>query len=447
MDRYDVVVIGSGNAGQAAADGARRAGRRVALVDRRELGGTCALRGCVPKKVLVAAAEAMDTIRRAHMHHIGVGPAHLDWAALIGRELALISGTSAALAASLRSRGIDVYAGTARFVSPDALDVDGVQLAADHFVVAAGSRPRTLQMPGAEILLTSEDFLARRELPRSAVFVGAGVIAMEFAHVLVRAGTKVTLVGDRVLAGFDPDVVARLVAYTRGLGVTIQDGVRVTGVARKDGGVEATYQGAAGEGTVGAEVVFHAAGRVPDTDDLDLGAAGVERDNKGPRLDLWLRSTSNPRLEFAGDAVPQSPQLSPVASYEGMVAARNLDGPVAPPNYDPIPRVVFSVPQLATVGLDPRRATEAGIAFDVIDNDMRSWRSARTYAEEEAFSRVLLEQGTGRVLGASILGHCAPELIHPFAFAIRHGWNGRDLGEMIYAYPTFHADIKYMVGE
>jgi glutathione reductase (NADPH) len=195
-----------------------------------------------------------------------------------------------------------------------------------------------------------------------------------------------------------------------------------------------------------AASVVDATGRVADLDDLDLDAAGVERDGRGARIDEFLRSTSNPDVYFAGDAIAGSPQLSPVATYEGRIAGRNLTGgPLTAPDYRSIPSVVFTIPALGSVGLTEAKARDEGIDVEVKTNDMRSWRSTRTYAESVAFAKVILERGSRRIVGAHLVGRGAAELVHAFAFAMKHGVTADALRETVFAYPTFHADLPYLV--
>ncbi len=440
---YDLIVIGAGNAGQAAAGQVRAAGWRVAVIESRDVGGTCPLRGCVPKKVLVAAAEAMDVIARARAHHIEVGPARLDWGKLIARKQTFVSGVPADFEQSLVKRGIDVLHGRARFVGSHAVEVAGRRLSARKILVATGSTPRALGVPGQEHARTSDDVLELDQLPASVVFVGAGVIAMELGHVMARAGARVTILArSKVLQALDPDAVARLVDVTRAFGIDVrEDAVPVSIRAASDGWTVALRSG----GSVEAELVVNAAGRVADLADLDLAAAGVALEHGRPRLDAHLRSVSTPDVSFAGDANPGAPQLSPVATYEGRIIAHNLLGTeLRSPNYHPIPRVVFSIPPLGAVGMSEVDARRTG-EIEVKQNDMTEWRSARTYAEPAAYAKVLIAKDTRKILGAHLLGHGAPELIHAFALAIRTGLSASELAEAVYAYPTFHADLKFMV--
>lgn len=448
MNQTDLIVLGAGNAGLAAASVARQAGWSVLVVEARDVGGTCPLRGCVPKKVLVAAAEVLDTISRAKQHGIEVGPPRLDWAALIEREQSFVTGVPGEFEASLRRRGIDLVRGEGRFVDRHIVDVDGVRYEARKILVATGSIPRPLGIPGAEHLITSEDILSNPELPESIVFVGAGVVAMELGHVLVRAGSRVTLleVADRPLPALDPDAVAHLVEHTRSLGIDVQTGVNVTSVVQRDDGFAVHFDGGDTTRTIVAHAVVNGAGRIPNLSSLHLDCAQVKTEGHRVLLDEQLRSQSNPSIYFAGDALPGTLQLSPVATHEGKVAGNNIIGlsPLSP-QYASTPSVVFTIPALAQVGLTEAAAKARGIDYTVVENDLASWRSARTYAEETAYAKVLLERGTGKILGAHLLGHGSQETIHAFAFAISEGL-GRDfVAQASYAYPTFHADLKHLV--
>jgi glutathione reductase (NADPH) len=445
---YDLIVIGAGNAGQAAAGIAREAGWSVLVVESRDVGGTCPLRGCVPKKVLVAAGETLDAIARAPIHRIRVGKPKLDWSKLIRRKQTFVAGVPEAFEKSLKARGIDVLHGRARFVGRTEIAVGTRRFSARKILVATGSKPRRLPFAGAEHMITSDDILDMRRLPASVVFVGGGVIALEFTHLFARAGARVTIleVMPQPLPELDLDCVARLAEATRALGVKILTGVEIAGIEKRGRDFVVRFRHEGRWRSVGARCVANGAGRVADLEDLGLEAAGVTRE--GPRVDLdeFLRSRSNPDVFFAGDAIATKPQLSPIATYEGKIVGHNLTREsMAAPEYVSSPSVVFSVPALASVGWTEDEARERGRDFDVKQNDMREWRSARTYAETTAFAKVLVEKGSGHILGAHLLGHGAAETIHAFAFAIRHGVTADELRETVYAYPTFHSDVKFLV--
>jgi glutathione reductase (NADPH) len=404
----------------------------------------------VPKKVLVAAAEALDVIARAGAHRIAVGPATLDWAGLIARKESFVRGVPESFAASLEKKGVEILRGPARFVGRNAVEVGGTRHEARHLVIAAGSKPRPLGLPGEELALTSDDLLVLEKLPASLVFIGAGVIGLELAHVFARAGTRVTILEllPRALPRNDADAVDRLVAATGKLGIELRTGVRVERLGRAGGGVEVAFEEGGARTTIVAEQVANGSGRVADLDRLDLAAGGVEVDRGRVKVDRFLRSSSNPAVWVAGDALAGTPQLSAVATYEGRIVGRNIVGagePIAP-DYASIPSVVFTVPPLATVGRTAEEAKKDGVDFAVHENDMHEWRSGRTYGEETAYAKVLVERGSDRIVGAHLVGHGAAETIHAFAFAMKHGVTATELRETVYAYPTFHSDLKFLVG-
>lgn len=447
-DRYDVIVLGAGNAGLAAAGAARAAGRRVLVAEGRDVGGVCPLRGCVPKKVLVAAAQCLDTIARASTHAIEIGPPRLDWGKLVARERTFTEGVSRELEASLENRGVEIARAVARFSGPHEVEVSARRISAEKIVVATGSVPRPLPIPGAEHLVTSDHLLEMPSLPERVVFVGAGVIAFEFAHVLSRAGSEVTLleVAPRVLPALDADASAQVAAATRELGVTIETGVTVDRVDDGCDEVRVEYRVDGRRAIARAALAANGAGRIADLAALGLAAAGITLERGTVQIDPYLRSVENPDVSFAGDAIPGRPQLSPVATYEGRIVGHNLThDELRSPAYGHIPAALYTVPAAATVGLTEEEAVRGGLDFDVRTNDMRPWRSARTHAEARAWAKVLVDRSNGRILGAHLVGHGAEETIHSFALAIEKGMTADEIASRVYAYPTFHSDLKFLV--
>jgi glutathione reductase (NADPH) len=448
-DRYDVLILGGGNAGFGVTVPTREAGLKVALAEDRDLGGTCPNRGCTPKKVLVAAGHALHEIRQAHMHGIAVSTPSLDWTKLIDREKALIDGIPDRLAKTLAERGVDVFRDSATFVDRNTVKVGGRVIEATHIVIATGSRARRLPIPGADLMITSDEVLSERERPESVVFVGGGVIALEFGHVYAGAGTKVTIleVLPRLLPALDADAVEEIRAESEAIGIEVHTGVKVLRVERAQGGkLRTVFEANGKEHAVEADRVVNGAGRIANVDRLDLDKGGIEHDGFRIAVDDFLRSTSNPAVFVCGDALTGVPQLSPVATYEGHIVGDNIvEGPKHRPDYASLPAAVYTVPALASVGLTEAQAKEEGFDTKVSVNHMEDWFSARTYAETRAYAKVIVDAGSDRILGAHMVGHGAEELINIFALAKAHGITATALRDFIFAYPSFSSDIKHMV--
>ncbi|RUU13497.1 NAD(P)/FAD-dependent oxidoreductase [Mesorhizobium sp. USDA-HM6] len=448
MQKYDVVILGGGNAGMGVTVATRAAGLSVAIIEPRDLGGTCPNRGCTPKKVLVAAAHALDEIERAGRHAISVDRPRLDWRALIEREKAIIRDIPSRLSGLMARRGVDVISGDAAFIGSNAIRVNDRELEARNIVIATGSKPRPLPIPGAEHLTFSDDVLNDPELPGAAVFVGGGVIAFELGHVYARAGVDVTILEalPQLLGAFDADAVAQLRSESERLGISIHTKAWIKSVDKADGRLRVSFARDGVDHLVNADRVINCAGRVANVEGLDLGAGVVVHREGRIEIDDHLRSRSNPDVYVCGDAVWNSPQLSPVATYEGGIVGRNIvDGPRHRPDYAHIPASLYTVPALASVGLTEARAREQELHVKVHVNDMQGWLSARTYAENLAWSKIIVEETTERIVGAHILGHAGEELIHIFALAMRHGITASQLAEMVYGFPTFSADIRNMM--
>jgi|SRR5882672_907181 len=446
---FDLIVIGAGSGGSAATYRCRNAGWSVAVVDELPYGGTCALRGCDPKKVLVGAAEVADWNRRMQGRGIA-GDTNISWPELMRFKRTFTDPVPANRERAFEQAGIAAYHGPARFVGSDRLSVDGQVLEARHFVIAAGAKPRPLDIPGEEHLLTSTAFLELDQLPARVAFVGAGYISFEFAHIARRAGTKATIVGrGRPLQRFEQDLVTRLVHHTRSLGIELWLDTEVTAIELRGSGYRLQVNTRGRAETVEADQVVHGAGRVPNTEGLALGAANVatERDG-GVLVNEFLQSITNPHVYAAGDAAasPGSLPLTPVAGYEGTIVASNLlEGNKRTPDYRGIPSVVFTVPPLAGVGLTEAEARQRGLDARVKTQDTSAWYSNRRVAETCAMFKVIVDGRTDRIAGAHLLGPHAEEVINLFALAIRSGVSASDLKHLLYAYPTSGSDVPNMI--
>ena len=448
-EKFDLVAIGTGSGASAVAHRCRSAGWKVAIVDSRPFGGTCALRGCDPKKVLVGAADAIDWNRRMEGKGLRSGEARIEWPELMSFKRSFIEGVPKNREEGFARAGIEAFHGRARFVGPTSVRVGETVLEGRYVVVAAGMKPADLKIPGTEHLTMSDEFLELDQLPRRIAFVGGGYISFEFAHVAARAGSEVNILhrGERPLPRFDPDLVDLLVERTRKLGVHVEVQTAVEKIERTADGLALHASTTGQDRLFHSDMVVHGAGRVPAIDDMDLAAAGVDWDQRGVKVNEYLQSVSNPSVYAAGDAAASGgPPLTPVAGYEGRIVAANLlKGNKATADYGGIPSVAFTVPPLAAVGLQEAAARRQGLRFRVRQERTSGWYSSRRIAEDHSGFKVLIEEETERILGAHLLGPHAEDTINLFALAIRSGLPATDLKQMIFAYPTHASDVAYML--
>src|SRR5712671_1343902 len=444
---YDLVIVGTGTAAMTAAMRVRAAGWSVAVIDFRPFGGTCALRGCDPKKMLVSGAEAVDFASRMRTRGVA-GKLEVDWSELMAFKRGFTDPVPGKHERMYADRGIDTLHGHARFTGRNTMRVGDEVLEGRHFLIAAGAEPVKLGIRGEEHLATSEDFLNLERLPRRMVLVGGGYIAAEFSHIAACAGAKVTILqrGERMLAHFDPDLVDWLMEKFGTIGIDVRTRTRVERIEKTGTGFAVRANSKGTSTTVEADIVVHAAGRAPALDALDLGTAEVSVKSGRLELNEYLQSVSNPAVYAAGDAAQMGPPLTPVSSHDAKIAAANmLEGNLLKPNYTGVPSVAFSVPPIAAVGLSEADARKQGLGFRVKSQKASDWYTARRVAETTYGFKVLVEEGTDRILGAHLVGPHVDEVINVFALAIRKGLTAEDLKTTMFAYPTGASDIGYMV--
>ncbi len=445
MTNFDLIVIGTGTAGSVAAARCRNAGWTVAIVDELPFGGTCALRGCDPKKVLVGAAEAVDWSRRMVGRGV-VGELAIDWRALMAFKRTFTDPVALRKELSFIDSGIEVFHGRARFVDRTSVAVGDEVLSARHVLIATGARPAPLGVPGSEHVIESDGFLELEELPRSIVFIGGGYVSFEFAHVAARAGADVTILhrSARPLDAFDGDLVSRLVRASEERGIRVHVDTPVESIEARGDGFVVHARGRHFD----ADLVVHGAGRVPATASLELDRGGVTITQRGAvAVNDYLQSVGNEAVYAAGDvAGTVHPALTPVSSEHGHVVAENLlHGNTRRPDLTEVPSVVFTIPPLAKVGLTEDQARAQGVRFTVLSEDASTWYSTRRTGESHAASKVLVEETTGRILGAHLFGPNAAEVINVFAIAIRAGMTAEQVKATTFAYPTGASDVSYMV--
>jgi glutathione reductase (NADPH) len=445
--QYDLAIIGSGTAAMTAAMAVRAAGWKVAVTDFRPFGGTCVLRGCDPKKMLVSGTAALDYAQRMRNNGV-VGNVRIEWPELMAFKRAFTDPMPEKMEQTYIEKGIDTYHGRVRFIGKNSLRVEGDVLEAKHILLASGAEPIKLNIPGEEHLITNEEFLALETLPRRIVLVGGGYIAAEFSHIAARAGASVTVFqrGERMLKKFDPEVVGWLMESFKTLGIDLRTRTLVEAIEKINGGYAVRARAAGNSVRVEADLVVHAAGRAPAFEPLDLEAAGVATEKGRLKLNEYLQSVSNPAVYAAGDAAQMGPPLTPVASYDAEVVAANLlNGNHRKPDYAGVPSVAFTIPSIAAVGISEAEGAKKGIKFKIRSQKATDWFTARQAAESVYGFKILVDEESNLVLGAHLVGPHVEEVINIFALAIRHGLTVNDLKATIFAYPTGASDIGSML--
>ncbi|MBI4472598.1 MAG: NAD(P)/FAD-dependent oxidoreductase, partial [Acidobacteria bacterium] len=394
------------------------------------------------------AADAVDWVRL--MEGKGIrGGAAIDWPGLMRFKRTFTEPVPEHRERAFLKAGMDVLHGTARFTGPNSLQIGNDELQARFILIGTGMRPATLGIPGEDLVTLSDDFLDLEQLPPRVVFTGGGYISMEFAHVSARAGADVTVLhrGDRPLEGFDPDLVKILVEKTRSVGIRLELETGVTRIERIASGLRVHGVRAGADTTYDADIVVHGAGRVPNIDALELRRGNVEFGRGGVTVNEFLQSVSNPSVYAAGDAAASGGlPLTPVAGYEGQIVADNiLKGNHRKFDHPVTPTVSFTIPPIASVGLQEKAAKEKGLRFRTHFEDTGKWYASRRVGETHSATKVLIEEGTDRILGAHLLDLHADELINVFALAIRFGITASDLKDFVFGYPTHASNIRYMV--
>lgn len=444
---YDLLVIGSGVAGHAPAVKCAKAGWRVGIAESGSVGGTCSLTGCNPKKVLVQAAETVERTRMIGKQALS-GSVRIDWPRLIAFKRSFTDPIPPAREHAFKEAGITILQGRAGFADTNSVVVGDAKIGAGHIVVATGAKPRDLKIEGRTLITTSDRFMETEVLPKDVTFMGGGYISMEFSRVAAAAGARVTVLemGSRPLAGFDEDLVDLLTEGLRASGITFRMNSEVASVKREHDHLVVHCRSDKGEFRLQTGMVVHGAGRVPDLDGLALDRGKVEYGARGIKVNEFLQSVSNSAVYACGDCADSGLMLSPVAEMEGAVVAHNLgNGNRLTADHAGTPSVVFTNPSLASVGLREGDARDRNFSFEVKFENTSSWSSSRRIGNKTAGFKTLVENKTGRLLGAHILGPHAEEVINVFALAMRYGLTAGQLKRAIWAFPTSCADIEDMV--
>ncbi len=444
---FDVFVIGSGIAGQTVAKACVKEGKTVAIADDREFGGTCSNRGCDPKKVILGATEAVEMTKNLSRLSI-VRQTGINWKKLQKFKRKFTDAVPASTEENLKKVGITLYHQSPKFLDSNTLQVEGKTITANYIVIATGQEPRKLDIKGAKHLRVSDDFLNFKKLPKSLLFIGAGYIGMEFAHMAARAGKKVTVMdtGKRPLKAFDTDLVKELTTYSESLGIKFIWNASPESIHKKRKRYTLVYTKKGTTEIVKAHVIFNTAGRVPALSKLDLEKGNVAFDAAGITTNAYLQSTTNPSVFACGDASDKNLPLTPLSGRQGYVASKNiLNGNTKKLEVPVIPAVVFTLPNLAMVGFSEAEA-ESRYKNVVVNFKVASqWFNAKRINAPLYAYKIIMNERTGEIVGAHLLGPNAGETINIFAMAINQKMTGDDLQRTIFTYPSWVNDIKSMV--
>ena len=451
MRAFDVFIIGGGPAGQDLARACNASGMSVGIAEYRGFGGTCGLRGCDPKRVMVSVSEAVDGVDRLVGHGVE-GEATLVWDDVRAFVAEFVKPKPEAARANLESEGITTFTAKASFVSADRLRVGDEEVSASKIVIATGQRPAPLGIPGEELAKTSDDFHGLEALPARILFIGGGYIGLESAHICARAGCRVTVVNsdDDPLPMFERAFADRLVQASEELGIEFVMNASAEKIEEREDGFRVSVKTEDGSTRAFDDIglVMNTAGRVANVEDLNLGVLGVEADGQGIKVDEYYRVGGHGNIFAIGDvANHEGAPLTPVAQLEAEALARTLTkGRLSVADYTGISTAVYTLPELAGVGLTEQQAREQDYVVEVIDKlDAESQFNARRVNARAYGYKTVTDAETGELLGATVIGPRASEIINLFALSIRAGIPTQVLSEMPWAYPTWGSDVAGMV--
>ncbi len=454
MSSYDVVVIGGGPGGYVAAIRAAQLGLKTACVEKRgALGGTCLNVGCIPSKALLQSSELYAEAKRGLGEHgVKLGNVELDLAAMLGRKDKVVEGLTKGIELLFRKHKIDYVKGAGRLAGDGKVTValsDGGESTIDakHIVIATGSESTPL--PGVEVdekqIVTSTGALALDKVPGHLVVIGGGYIGLEMGSVWGRLGAKVTVVEflDRIVPGMDGELAKHFQRILTKQGMTFRLGTKVTGAKQAKGKVALTVEPAKGGAaeTIEADTVLLAIGRRPYVEGLGLDAAGVARDERGRVKTDGHFATNVPGIYAIGDVIA-GPMLAHKAEEEGVAIAEILAGQAGHVNYETVPGIVYTWPEVATVGKSEEELKAAGIEYRIGKFPFTANSRARATGDAEGFAKLLADAKTDRLLGAHIIGPDAGTLIHECIMAMEFGGAAEDVARAFHGHPTLNEAVK-----
>lgn len=439
---FDVAIIGGGSGGYAAARTATAAGLKTAVIEGgREVGGLCILRGCMPTKALLYAAEVKHLAEHAETWGVRAGKVSFDFAKVMARKNAQIKDFADFRVQQLNSGKFKFIRANAKFVDAHTVALsNGKKLSAKNFVIATGSRVALSPVPGLNEIgyLTSDDAIALKKLPKSLIILGGGAVACEFAQFFARFGVKVTVIqrGGHLVKEFDMDAGKEIEKVFQREGIQVFTGTKILGAKRKGKLKTISFQQGKKNLSVSAEEILFALGRVPDTSGLDLKNAGVKTED-GRIVTNDKMQTSAPHIFAAGDCTGPH-EIVHIAVTQGEVAGHNIVNPRSPRrmDYRLLIFVVFTDPQVATVGLTEQDASARGIKFLKASYPFNDHGKSLIMDVKEGFVKLLANPKTGEILGGACVGPVGGDLIHEIVVAMAKRMTVRELAAVPHYHPT-----------
>lgn len=440
---FDLFVIGAGSGGVRAARIAAGHGARVAIAEESRFGGTCVIRGCVPKKLMMHTSQIGRNLAEAPAFGWRVNAAAHDWSAMMSAKDTEIDRLEGVYERLLLNAGVIRFRARATIAGPHLVDVGGKRISAKVILIATGAKAVKPDVPGADLMITSDDIFEMEALPRRIAIIGAGYIACEFAGIFNGLGSRVTLLcrGNHVLRGFDNELRELMSREIAASGVSLRLGVDVVSVVRMNNALHVTL----GDGTVmEVDAVLAATGRRPNTKGLGLESARIELTAGGAvKVDPYSETTCS-GVYAVGDVTDRH-NLTPVAIHEGHAFADTVFGDLPRTTaYDLVPFAVFSQPQAASVGLSEEQARAQGRAIKVYASKFKPMRTAMSRSNDTALVKLVVDEANESVLGAHIVSADAAEIIQGIAIAMNAGATKRDFDRTIGVHPTLAEEFVTM---
>lgn len=434
---FDVAVLGAGPGGYEAAIRCTQYGLKTALIEARELGGTCLNRGCIPTKALLHSAELYEEAKDAAKFGVSTGDVSYDYTKIAANKDAVVAKLRGGIASLEAAHGVEVINGFGKLTSPTTIDVDGKVIEADKIILATGSAPARPPIPGIDgkNVITSDEVLSMTELPDSFVIIGGGVIGMEFTTLFASLGKKVTVLEmmPSILPGVDASIVSSLKASLKKKGVNIINNAKVTGIQGGDT-VSVSYELHGKSETATGSVCVVSVGRRAMTSGIGLEELGIKMNRAFVEIDACMQ-TSIKNIYAIGDITGKI-QLAHVATAQGLVAAANCAGRTATLDYDVVPACIYSSPEIAYIGMTAEKAKEAGYDVEIGSYNVAGNGKALVMGVNTGVVKIIAQKTTGKVLGAQIFAPRATDMIAEIAVVMKKGGTIADIADTIHPHPT-----------